>query len=737
MFDDESVALDEIYAHTPDGSGRWQPLIEHLESVAALASEFCSGISASDIGYWIGLWHDVGKFSPAFQAYLHACAERPNERHRGPDHKAAGTKLALNHLGLAALTVQGHHGGLHTRTEMKTWFAEKAKLPATEEALHRARLDIPNLEPSRQIALPEWARQDKLAAEFFIRILFSALVDADSLDTERHWRLDKAMQRGNPIGLGELWSRFEQNQEEFTRAGHTPRASQTVRSVRNAVYQDCLRAADLPPGLFRLNVPTGGGKTRSAMAFALRQALKNDQRRIIMAVPFITITEQTAETYRQIFEDPGDETPVVLEHHSSVRQTDQNDDDFHSGAIWQRLAAENWDAPIVVTTTVQLFESLFSNMRGLSRKVHRLANSVLILDEAQALPISLLDPILDGLRELCEHYGTTVVLSTATQPTFEAIPVFASLPARDIVPNANQYFARLKRVTYEWHVGDSQDWESIAQLLSAKPQALAILNTKRDALALLDALDDDSALHLSTLLCGAHRRQVIATVKNRLSAGAPCRLISTQVIEAGVDIDFPVVLRALGPLDAIIQSAGRCNREGRYDYGRVVVFRPSDGGLPPGDYTVATGITEVLLNAGLLNPDDPATAREYFRRLFASVPTDAHDIQPIRNELNYPVVAERFRMIPSSENIIITGYGTERQRRQVRQYVEELRAGAPNSRFLLRQLQPYMVSLSSFHAERYRQRSLITQILPGIGEWHGRYDAVRGILAETESVFIV
>lgn len=736
MLDHKFDANQEAYAHTPDDSGRWQPLVEHLENVAALASEFCGSVNAPDVGFWIGLWHDVGKFAPAFQAYLRECAEHPNDRHRGPDHKAAGTKLALDHLSLAALAVQGHHGGLNTRTEMKTWLAEQAKLPAMGLALHRARVDVSKLEPDHQIALPEWVRHDRLAAEFFIRFLFSALVDADSLDTERHWRPDKSMQRGSSIGIDELWSRFKRNQENFTQSGNVDRMSQTVRSVRDAVYQDCLRAAELPPGLFRLNVPTGGGKTRSVMAFALRHALKNDQKRIIMAVPFITITEQTAGTYREIFEQADDDAPVVLEHHSAAGQVDQNENDFHPDAIWRRLAAENWDAPIVVTTTVQLFESLFSNMRSRSRKTHRLANSVLILDEAQALPIPLLDPILDALRELCEHYGTTVVLSTATQPTFEAIPIFTSLPAQEIVPNANQYFDRLRRVKYDWQIGDSQDWDSIAQAVEAEPQVLAVLNTKRDAIALLDALDDDSALHLSTSLCGAHRRKVIATVKDRLSAGSPCRLISTQVIEAGVDLDFPIVLRALGPLDAIIQSAGRCNREGRHDHGRVVIFRPADGGLPQGYYSTATGITRSLLNAGVLDPDDPATAREYFRRLFESVSTDVHAIQPLRSSLDYPLVAERFRMIPPSENVIVTGYGTENEQRRIRQCIEKLRDGTPESRFLLRELQPCMVSISSYRAERYRQDSLITQIIPSVSEWHGRYDAVRGIIAETEDLLI-
>lgn len=727
----------EAYAHTPNAEGRWQPLVEHLENVAALTSDFCQAIGAPNAGYWLGRWHDVGKFSGAFQAYLAACSENPGERQHGPDHKAAGTKLALKHLGLAALPVQGHHGGLHTQTELSTWLKEQAKKPGLEEALQRAHLAMSHLEPETQIAVPEWMRRDRLAAELFIRFLFSAIVDADSLDTEHHWRSEISTQRGSSLTLDDLWSRFSDNQTALIQSHRGSAMSQTVADVRKAIYEDCLRSADLPPGLFRLNVPTGGGKTRSAMAFALRHALNNNQQRVIVAVPFITITEQTADTYRQIFERPSDDAPVVLEHHSGGKQISQADDDFRQYDVWRRLAAENWDASIIVTTTVQLFESLFSNMRSRSRKNHRLAQSVIILDEAQALPIALLDPILNALRELCEHYGTTVVLSTATQPAFEAIPVLSSLPAQDIVANANQFYDRLRRVRYDWRVDTPLDWDEIADLLRSEPQTLSVLNTKRDALALLDALDDPSALHLSTLLCGAHRRRVIATVKQQLDAGEPCHLISTQVIEAGVDVDFPLVLRALAPLDSIIQTAGRCNREGRAEFGRVIVVQPSSGGLPRGSYATATGITQALLNAGALDPDDPETAWTYFRRLFESVLTDRENIQALRSELNYPLVAERFHMIEPSESVIVTTYGTDIEQRSIRQYVEELIRGTPRSRYILRALQPYMVSFPSRLADQHRQGGLITPVVPGIGEWHGRYDSVRGIIEETGETFIV
>jgi CRISPR-associated endonuclease/helicase Cas3 len=723
-------------AHTPNDNGRWQPLAEHLDNVARLTADFGTAFGAEDAGYWLGLWHDIGKYSAAFQDYLKACAANPGGHQRGPDHKAAGTSIAVSKLGPLALLIQGHHGGLQTKTEMMTWLKTKESDTPIEEALALARADIPNLEPAEPISVPAWIRHDPLAAELFLRLLYSALVDADSLDTEHHWRPEVSAKRGRHTTMDDLWQRFNDDQRSFTQGESSFGQSQAVKDVRNAVYRDCLTAAESPAGLFRLNVPTGGGKTRSGMAFALRHALHNQQQRIIVAVPFITITEQTAETYRGIFERPGDPAPVILEHHSGAQQSG-DDEDFQQNAVWKRLAAENWDAPIVVTTTVQLFESLFSNMRGKSRKLHRLANCVIILDEAQALPATLLDPILHALRELCEHYGTTVVLSTATQPAFDAVPVFNTLPATDIVRNAGQLYDRLRRVTYEWQTESKLDWVDVADLMRSEEQSLVVLNTKADALALLDALDDSDALHLSTLLCGAHRRKVIATVRDCLRQGQPCRLVSTQVIEAGVDLDFPLVLRALGPLDAIIQSAGRCNREGRLERGRVIVFEPEVMRLPKGSYQRATGVTQSLVNRGNLDPDDPNTVDTYFRRWFGIEATDDKVIQPLRQALNYPRVAEEFRMIEPSENVVITRYGTDDDQRRVLRCLDELRHGTPRSRFLLRELQPFMVSLPVYQAEYYRSRQLISPILPGIGVWHGRYDETRGIVAETGEAYIV
>ena len=727
-------STDALVAHTPPpGGGGWHLLVDHLTRVAELARGFAEPFGAGPLAYQIGLWHDVGKANPAFQDYLRRCHADPGYKAK-IDHKAAGAALAEQHLPPAlALLMQGHHGGLHTITDCKTWLDTRQKedgavIPA---AITQMRQLLANFDPPGRLPTPTYLR-DQRSFEFFLRMLFSTLVDADFLDTEDHFHQDKAKLRDTNTTLHELHARFEASQARLIGNGDTP-----VHRARNAMYQDCIAAAEQPPGLFRLAIPTGGGKTRSAMAFALRHALKHSQKRIIVAVPFISITEQTADVYRGIFQTEDDDR-VVLEHHSGDSRHSESDD-YSPQERWKRLAAENWDAPIVVTTTVQLFESLFANQTGRCRKLHRLAGSVIILDEVQALPPHLLTPILDGLKQLCTNYGTTVVLSTATQPAFESIPAFADLSAREIVPDAARWFTALKRVAYDWRIASSLDWFEVAELLRGEPQSLAVVNTKKDALALLEALDDPEALHLSTLLCGAHRREVINSVKERLSNGKPCRLVSTQVIEAGVDLDFPLVLRAMGPLDRVIQAAGRCNREGKLPgLGQVIIFEPTEGGMPLGSYKAATNITRAMIGMGTLDPDSPEEVRRYFRQVFATLNLDTHKIQALREGRNFPQVAAQFRMIEDdTESVIVTSYGSAAERELVQDTIAALGADPTRARQMLRRLQPYMVALRRDLARRYRASGLIGDLLPDVGIWHGVYHEAHGLVPDDDRSLLI
>ena len=726
----DDVDPKDAIAHTKNGDGERHNLVEHLHEVARLAAQFAEPFGGSELARNLGLWHDIGKFNQVFQSYLLDAEGDQSRKRRGPDHKAAGVKVAIDQKYKAFVQLlHGHHGGLRSRTNFDEWFAQKKE--ATSEAISAAQIATPEIFKVASLTVPEHIRKDPIAAEFFLRMLFSALVDADFLDTEQHFNSEKTKARASEFSIEMLWHRFKENQQALEKnAEPTP-----VNKVRGEIYADCLNAALLATGLFRLTVPTGGGKTRLSLGFGLRHALEHGLRQVIIVVPFITITEQTVKAYREILEVETDSTPVVLEHHSGAIEGGNNGDEHSPNAVWNRLSAENWDAPVVVTTTVQLFESLFANGTSHCRKLHRLAQSVIIIDEAQSLPIRLLDPILDGLRELCTNYGSTVVLSTATQPAFQEIDLFQQLDATEIIPNPERYFEQLSRVKYEWRLDTKPAWEEVAAWIQDEEQVLVILNTKKDAIALMDALNDPDVIHLSTLLCGEHRKRIIEVVRNRLKTGEPCRLVSTQVVEAGVDIDFPLVLRAFGPLDSIIQAAGRANREGKLEgKGRIIIFDPAEGGSPRGSYQIAKETTRTFLSNGEPNMDDPKSVATYFRLLYPLENTDEPGIQKLRKSMDYPEVSKNFRMIDSETVSIIVNY--ENAKEDICRLLENLQTDFTARRMNLRRLQPYMVSIFTSAAQKYAVQGLIAPLIVDdndrilIGEWQGDYDDVRGLVID-------
>ena len=408
--------------------------------------------------------------------------------------------------------------------------------------------------------------------------------------------------------------------------------------------------------------------------------------------------------------------------------------------MWRRLASENWDAPIVVTTTVQLFESLFSNRRSKTRKLHNLTRSVIILDEVQALSAGLLAPILDGLRQLTEHGGASVVLSTATQPAFDVIEEFRRIQTREIVGDHGRHFEMLRRVAYEWRTDEPSEWGQVAGWVREQHSVLVIVNTKRHALELLDELDDRDVLHLSTLLCGAHRITVLDEIRRRLADADPCRVVSTQVVEAGADVDFATVFRAEAPLDAIIQAAGRCNREGRLGErgGRVVVFKPPDDACPPGVYRSGRDIARVIQQLPGFDPDEPDAVRRYSEWLFGSaVDSDAKGIQSLRADFDFQAVAARFRMIEEDTCDVIVDFPRV-SLPEIDALVDQFRFPRRPVREILRDLQPYTVSILRPEYERHKAEGFIEDVgsLADVGRWRGRYDAIRGIVATDPDLIV-
>jgi len=615
----------------------WPLLVDHLRTTGRLAAEFAAAFGAADLAYLCGVWHDLGKFAPEWQRYLRV----GRLKRKKPDHSTAGALLAKDkRLDVVAYVVAAHHSGLADIDNLRNRLTAKANL------LQAALAGRPpqSITDSSEVKPPAWV-SSVIEREFLIRMLFSCLVDADRLEAELHQPGDRRLQPAQP--LTDLLSKLERHISSVATGSKSP-----VNDLRSAVLANCRKMADSPTGAFSLTVPTGGGKTLSAMDFALRHAIEHNLDRVIVAIPFTSITEQTANVYRHIF---GADS--VVEHHSAIDPVDDTPAN--------RRASENWDAPIIVTTNVQLFESIFANKTSRARKIHSVAKSVLILDEAQTLPSAFLDPILSCLHELTEHYRTSVVFSTATQPalsgrTFEKSK---SLVAQEIVENPLALFQQVNRVAVSvpTDLETPTSWSALAARLKGERQALIVTHQKEDARELASRIPE--SLHLSASMCAAHRSVVLEEAKNRLSNGAPCVLVSTQVVEAGVDIDFPFVMRALGPLDSMAQAAGRCNREGRLKdatgasiQGRFEVFiAPSP---PPPGTRDAVSVTKTVLSLSKsgFSLIDPEIFLDYFKRLYYNCETDEKGIQIQREESNFEQVARDFRLIDEGQCAIIVPY---------------------------------------------------------------------------------
>ncbi len=718
-------------AHTPNSDGVWDGLPAHLRRTAQLAGEFGKAIGAEELAYTIGLWHDLGKFTPEFQHYIRAVAER-KPAPRAP-HSMLGARFSYELLTRLHLTWQeivlpiaGHHSGLADSVSLEQELLHDA--PSTEARVNamRERVNQFALVPRSVTRLQNelLIRNGNARREMFIRMLLSVLRDADWLATEAHFSHDTAAVRSAWPDLGDLAIRLSSaHQLRFKEAPRTE-----VNRIRTAVHEACSKAAPGPQGIYRLTVPTGGGKTLSGLTFALDHARTHGLRRVIVALPYTSIIDQTAREYEQIL---GKE--AVLEHHSQIEPPPDESED--PDAIRRRLATENWDAPVIVTTTVQLFESLLGRHPSRVRKIHNIAESVLVLDEVQTLPPELLAPITDVLRTLVEDYRVTLVLSTATQPAFDGVPGLRELGGEELVPQHREHFAQLRRVRYDT-LPEPVSWKQLSEIVSHEAQTMVIMNTRRDAVRLLEALPEErraSAFHLSTLLCGTHRRRVLDEIRLRLRSRTPVLLISTQVVEAGVDISFPAVFRAFGPLDRIVQAAGRCNREGEVPGGgRVVIFDPAEGGTPKGPYKVGTEKARLLLREN--PPDslhDPALYCEYFRRLYSDVNLDRYRIQSSRERFDYPKVAQEFRMIREDTVPVVVPWEDSPKR------LEEWRE-KPN-RQTWQKLQPYIVSIHDGERRRF-QGTLLEQVTEGLYWWRGQYDerlGLKEVMRDPSDLFVM
>ena len=687
---------------------------EHLRGVGRRAEEFAHVFGSGDWAQVAGLWHDLGKYSAEFQQRIKSQSGYDPDAHMEgstgrPNHSTAGAQYATDQFGLhgriLAYLIAGHHAGL------PDWHADGSRAGALKVRLD----DKSHLERtlSQEVPLDILSQPKPISAllggsagfALWVRMLFSCLVDADFLDTEAFMDAGRAVERVNTLAPRDLLSRFSAYMnEQFSNASPTP-----VNRVRAEVLRQCRDKACEAPGLFSLTVPTGGGKTLSSLAFALEHAVFHGKRRIIYAIPYTSIIEQTANVFRGIFPDG------VIEHHSNL--------DPKKETTKSRLATENWDTPLIVTTNVQFFESLFAARTSRCRKLHNIVDSVVVLDEAQLLPPEFLQPILDVMNLLVHHYGVTFVLSTATQPALGTLKSFQRTlrglnDVREIMDDPEALYHDLERVTVtmppDFHV--AQDWDSIAEEIQQHPCVLAVVNTRSAARELHHRMPEGT-IHLSALMCGEHRSCVIAKVKQRLAAGESVRAVSTQLVEAGVDVDFPVVYRALAGLDSIAQAAGRCNREGVLKRGEVIVFVPPKS-APPGALRRAADTTISLLQGTSEHPMARELFYRYFEHFYMRVPSlDKHGVTELLNpqggkddplKVQFRTAAQCFRLIDESGyRSILVRYGESPA------LIGRLRKEGPE-RWLMRKLQRYAVSLPEHQFQKLLADGDICEICPGL-----------------------
>jgi len=702
--------MNEHLAHIKlNRNGNWEKhmLEDHLGGVAELAGTFSSAFNNSDWGYTAAMLHDLGKLSKKFQHDIRfetGFDTDSNPSSGKKNHSTHGAYWAFRHWGsvgkILSYIIAGHHAGL------PDWYDEVGvggglayRLSQQEvEALPSVVPDLINqytkdLKPPTSLPCSRQIGEEHI--HLWIRMLFSCLVDADFLDTERFMDTHSFRLRSDYEQLAELKTLFDNYMDGLLSTA----ADTKVNRVRRSVLESCRSAGESPSGFFTLTVPTGGGKTLSSMAFALEHALTHGKKRIIMVIPYTSIIEQTASVYKDIFGQTN-----VIEHHSNL--------DPDNESKQSQLASENWDAPIIVTTNVQFFESLHAARSSACRKIHNIVNSVVIFDEAQMLPTDFLKPILNSLKGLVELFRVSTVFCTATQPalcgsigTQEAeFSILQKDECNEIVPDNLEHFKQLRRVEVFDH-GSYSDWYSLSEELIQYEQVLCIVNTRKDCKQLYEGMPDGT-VHLSGSMCAEHRSEKIEMIRTLLQNGAPIRVISTQLVEAGVDIDFPVVYRAEAGMDSIAQAAGRCNREGKLlnnsipVSGKVVVFDPPNK-TPPGELRKTKQAGREILS---LYPQEcrelhPEVFERYYKLHYSNL--NSFDKQNIMSSLTdeanpdlniqFRTAAKNFKLIDDKfqKNILVWHKSKHTDSLDL---IEQLERYGPN-RTILRKLQRFFVSV--------------------------------------------
>lgn len=703
--------VTKYYGHSLKGKDKseWQLLKTHLFDTAKKAREFAEDAGVGDLAHTAALLHDIGKYSKAFQKRLEGSG-------RKVDHATAGAREILklfNNEGLEknlatmlSYCIAGHHTGLPDYGDATdvdgtgTLLSRVEKKRLEDYNAYKTEIDVASLTlKGRKLK----TSNEAFSVAFMTRMIFSALVDADFQDTETFMKQEEKP-RGGYASVEELCEAFNAAIQKF----ENPQGE--INKKRTETLNACKEGAERDQGFFTLTVPTGGGKTLASMAFALNHAKKHGLKRVIYVIPFTSIIEQNAAVFKDYL---GAEN--VLEHHSNFdwkkgdRANEEEVDDETKDALEKlKLASENWDIPIVVTTNVQFFESLFANKSRQCRKLHNIAKSVIIFDEAQMLPREYLDPCMLAVKELVTNYNVSAVFCTATQPALnQRLP---KVTFTELAPDPQALFDFYKRVQVK-NIGRTADADLLDKI-KAHEQALCIVNTRKHAKGLFDQLEGDGNYHLSTLMCPSHRKAVLKDVRERLKEGKLCRVISTQVMEAGIDVDFPVGFRALAGLDSIIQAAGRVNREMKRDISDVYVFEPETPFIKKTPIFIKQGaaFAESVIRKFNGQIDSKAAIEDYFNSLYYVQAKEAFDVKKILScfdngiEFEFKKAADEFRMIDNNTVSVVIPYNEE---------AKDLIDRASDHQYLFtfaRQLQIYAVNIYEKEFEKLQSKGVIETV---------------------------
>lgn len=633
------------FSRSENSKGEKEPLELHLEKVKMLCSEFAGEFGESIAGSWIGVLHDMGKASENFQMILEGTKHHMN-------HEAAGAYILWKYAHhMLSRVIYAHHKGL--KWDIEQQLKDSFNIKGCTD-LNNRQFTVSGADEykkafeyvKKSVGFPKekpivkentHCKNKNISSMLHIRMLLSCLADADYTASASHEDEDIISKSTdiplNPVKIIDSLNMYRDNIKKKSKS------NSELNEIRNQVYDYCTEAGKKESGLYTLTAPTGTGKTLALLSFAVEQAKNHCKSRIIIVLPYLSIINQNAEIYREICDD-------ILETHSMAKYDEQT-----------KLFSERWTSPVIITTSVKFFESLFKSKPSNLRFIHSIANSVVVFDEAQSIPHDLIGATIETVNTLCDMFNCTVLFSTATQPAFKFRNDILNYMPKEIIPNSYTIYNAVRRVKIKWDIKEEKSFEEIAEQMLKYDSVCCVVNRKDHAYKLFKLLGDkEGCYHISTDMCKEHRENVLAEINERIKNKQPCRLVSTSCIEAGVDLDFEYMYRSLAPLDSIIQCAGRCNRNGNNN-GIMSVFIPAEAKKYPSvSYENAASVVRLILSRHEIDIYSPEDIEEYYSELFKTYSKDNEKLIAAIEDNDFEEAEKQYRFIPSEGSDVLVPY---------------------------------------------------------------------------------